>query len=128
MYGNTDSCIMDAHGCITYMTGDVDQEQLDSWWVHHTYSMYRALTYRDLEGIFASISRLASTSGFEDLKFLLEMDEYDREEWIRRAHQQCHKEWLADSEVFPPCGLHESFKRIRALRKERAKLKKMNLG
>lgn len=128
MYGNMDDVQIDTLGYMTYIGGGVDIEQLDAQWIALTYAGRRMLSYKDVDGFLTSISKLISTPGFEDLKFLFDMDDYDREQWVRRAHMQCHKEWLADPEAFPSCGLHESFKRIRALRKERAKLKKMNLG
>lgn len=127
MYGNTDFATMDSLGRITYIGGPVDIEQLDSWWMQKTYIAYRVFSSRDIEGLLTALSKLSSTSGFEDLKFLFEMDEWERGEWIRRAHRQCHQEFLENSDVFPACGLHESFKRLRALRKERARMKKMKL-
>lgn len=115
--------------------GYVDVAHWDAWWQQVTYDNYRRLVYSSLMEFRAVLARMFRAGRLKGYEFLMEMPEYEQENWIRRAQCDCNKCWQEDPEGFPPCGIKESFDRIRAVRKERSqakkeasKLKKLNLG
>lgn len=123
------------HGPSTFEVTSADTEYWDSWWQSATYNSYCKIPVDTMSKLLVALQDMVNHGKADDFGFLMQMPEWDREEWIIRAHRDCHKFWQEDPEGFPPCGLAQSFRQVRALRKRRAEekkrmgtVKKMSLG
>lgn len=123
------------HGPSVFEVRSADVEYWDKWWQDTTYNYYRSIPTETMCKLLVALQDMVNHGKADDFGFLMQMPEYDREDWIRRARRDCHKFWQEDAEGFPPCGLAQSFRQVRALRKRRAEekkrmgaVKKMSLG
>lgn len=108
----------------TYTVQAADPNYWDEWWKSITYTCYRRLQATALYSLITALDDLVAQGAVPAAAFLFTMDDWDREQWLIRAHRQCHEFWQKNPEGFPACGIQESFTNLKALRKARAAEKK----
>lgn len=112
---------------VTYVAdAEVDIAKWDEWWLRETYEHYRPIPIMKMEQFCSVLQRLHLRGQLEGYDFLFAMPESDREDWIDKAHRDCHKAWRENPESFPSAGIKESFDRIRRVRKAKSKSKKLD--
>lgn len=105
--------------------GQSSMEEVDAWWQGVIFDGGGILSYHAVEALLLTLNGLALRGKFIGYDFLFQMPEWEQEEWITKACRQCKKEHKADPEGFPAGGVKDSLDRLRALRKGRAKLKRL---
>lgn len=106
--------------------GQSNMDVVDAWWQAATFDNGgRRLSYAEAEALLLTLKGLALRGQFTGYDFLFQMPDFEQEEWITKAQRQCRKEHKMNPNVFPAGGVKDSLDRLRALRKERAKLKRL---
>ena len=123
------------HQCsLVYSVKSADVEFWDEWWINKAYCWSRPILSSDLDRFMLALQDMVN-QGETRLEFLMQMPAWDRAEWIQRARRDCNRFHGEDPDGFPPCGIVQSFRQLRDLRKRRAEegkrmngVQKMSLG
>lgn len=126
MFNFTDVTWSAGEGLKYTAPGQSSMEEVDSWWQEITFGPGGGLlSCHATEVLLLALKGLALRGKFTGYDFLFQMPDWEQDEWIRKAHRQCRREHKADPSAFPAGGVKDSLDRLRALRKERTKLKRL---
>lgn len=126
MFNFTDATWTVEQGLQYSIAGQSSMEEVDLWWQEVTFgSGGGRLSCHGVEMLLLTLKGLALRGKFAGYDFLFQMPDFEQEEWLMKAQRQCRREHKTDPEVFPAGGVKDSLDRLRALRKERAKLKRL---